>query len=157
MTGFTGVLVRDDYVGYHFLDSFLDSLLAGVQICLAHVIRDLRRVHQGDGARGAWAGALPSTLQEAIHTANQAVRDGKERLKPDVITRFRDRYLELTAQGIKLNPHQLGRGKPRARVLAERLADRVDKALLFLSDLDDHVCRRRTRTVASASPVRCQG
>ncbi|GIH70957.1 transposase [Sphaerimonospora thailandensis] len=131
LTGFTGILVRDDYVGYYFLD----SLLAGVQICLAHIVRDLRRQVENDPVRNAWAGRLRSLLQEAIHTANQAVRDGNEQLNPQVIADIRARYLELAHEGIRFNPQHAGRPKNKARVLAERLVDRVDKALLFLSDL----------------------
>lgn len=131
LTGFTGILVRDDYVGYYFLD----SLLAGVQICLAHIVRDLRRVHEADPVRGAWAGQLRTVLQEAVHTANQAVRDGRTDVNPRVIADIRARYLDLAEQGIKLSPHHAGRPKNQARVLAERLKDRVDKALLFLTDL----------------------
>ncbi|MEO3863895.1 IS66 family transposase [Acrocarpospora sp. B8E8] len=131
LTGFTGILVRDDYVGYHFLD----SLLAGVQICLAHIVRDLRRIHDNDPVRGAWAGRLRTLSQEAIHTANQAVRDGEDALKPEVIADIRARYLDLAEQGVKLNPYHAGRGKNQARVLAERLISRVDKTLLFLNDL----------------------
>jgi transposase len=131
LTGFTGILVRDDYVGYYFLD----SLLAGVQICVAHLIRDLRRQHEGDPARNAWAGQLRTVLQEAIHQAKQAARDNQERLDPQVIAGIRARYLELAGQGVKFNPHYPGRDKSDARKLAERLISRVDKTLLFLSDL----------------------
>jgi transposase len=74
-------------------------------------------------------------VQEAIHVASQAVRNGIEQLKTEVIAAYRARYLELAAQGLKLNPHHPGRDKSRARKLAERLSDRVDNALLFLSDL----------------------
>jgi transposase len=123
LTGFTGILVRDDYVGYYFLD----SLLAGVQICLAHIIRDLRRQHESDPVRNAWAGRLRTVLQEAIHTANQAVRDGKDHLNQQLIDDIRARYLELAEQGAKLNPHHAGRPKNQARVLADRLLSRVDK------------------------------
>ncbi|MFC0861592.1 transposase [Sphaerimonospora cavernae] len=106
-----------------------------MQICLAHVVRDLCRVHEADPVRGAWAAQLRTVLQEAVHTANQAVRDGKTDLNPQVIADIRTRYLDLAEQGVKLNPHHVGRPKNQARVLAERLNDRVDKALLFLSDL----------------------
>ncbi|WP_226900563.1 hypothetical protein [Nonomuraea phyllanthi] len=78
-------------------------------------------MHQADAVRGGWAGGLLAVLQEAIHTANHAIRAGAERLDVAVIARFRARYLELTTEGIKLNPCHPGRDKPRARVLAERL------------------------------------
>src|SRR5262249_21103136 len=40
LSGFAGVLVRDDYGGYHKYDPDL----AGVQLCCAHLLRDLQAV-----------------------------------------------------------------------------------------------------------------
>ena len=65
---FRGVLVRDDfggYVGY-------DTDLAGVQQCLAHLLRYLDDAHAIDTDAQAWARQVADALRVAIHEVNTA-------------------------------------------------------------------------------------
>ncbi|ORT46886.1 transposase [Frankia sp. KB5] len=60
---FTGVLVRDGYGGYTHLTGALHAW------CGAHLLRDLRSVHDGDPPGQVWADALATTLLDAHHAA----------------------------------------------------------------------------------------
>jgi transposase len=52
LTKLTGVLVRDGYVGYKHLTNVLHAW------CSAHLLRDLRGIHEGDPEGQLWAKAL---------------------------------------------------------------------------------------------------
>jgi len=63
---FRGVLVRDDFGGY----LSYDAELAGVQQCLAHVLRYLDDAHAIDTDAQAWARQVADALRVAIHEVN---------------------------------------------------------------------------------------
>ena len=70
---FRGVLVRDDFGGYvHY-----DDELAGVQQCLAHVLRYLDDAHAINIDVQAWARQVADALREAIHEINTARAAGR--------------------------------------------------------------------------------
>ena len=60
------MLVRDDFGGY----LSYDDDLAGVQQCLAHVIRYLDDAHAIDPDAQAWARQVADALRGAIHEIN---------------------------------------------------------------------------------------
>lgn len=74
LPGYRGVLVRDDYVGYHKYDADL----AGVQLYCAHVLRALQGVidNAPDAHRAAWAQAAQQVLREAGKAVARAHTDG---------------------------------------------------------------------------------
>ncbi|SNQ49859.1 hypothetical protein FRACA_3800007 [Frankia canadensis] len=58
---FTGVLVRDGYGGYAHLTGALHAW------CGAHLLGDLRQIHDSDPPGQVWADALATTLLDAHH------------------------------------------------------------------------------------------
>jgi transposase len=70
---FTGVLVRDGYIGY----SHLPAVHAW---CGAHLLRDLRSISDADPDCQLWAAAMASTLAQAHHAAIEARERGAEAL-----------------------------------------------------------------------------
>jgi transposase len=89
---FTGVLVRDGYVGYTHLTGALHAW------CGARLLRDLRSVHDGDPDGQAWAEAMANTLLEAHAAAHDARRAGQDALAPEVLARVRNHYLGALAR-----------------------------------------------------------
>jgi transposase len=59
----SGVLVRDGYAGYSHLDHVLHAW------CGAHLLRDLRGIHEADPGGQSWAKAMADTLIEANRLA----------------------------------------------------------------------------------------
>jgi transposase len=126
---FTGVLVRDGYVGYAHLTDALHAW------CAAHLLRDLRSIHDGDPAGQVWADAMATTLLEAHHAAQTARQAGQAALAPDVLARIRNHYLGALARGDTDNH---GRRSPLARdarALIRRFRRYEDMILRFAVDL----------------------
>jgi len=73
---FTGVLVRDGYGGYAHLTGALHAW------CGAHLLRDLRQIHDSDPPGQVWADALATTLLDAHHAATAARAAGHRALDP---------------------------------------------------------------------------
>ena len=68
------VLVRDGYIGYTHLTNVLHAW------CSAHLLRDLRGIHEADPAGQLWAKAMADTLLEAHRIATAARAQGREEL-----------------------------------------------------------------------------
>ena len=129
---FRGVLVRDDYGGY----TSYDDDLAGVQQCLAHVIRYLDDAHAIDTDAQAWARQVADALRGAIHEINTARAD---RTGPDadLITRLRRRYDNGVAVGISTNlSRPWHKGNHPGLQLARRLKRKAHQVWLFTTRLD---------------------
>lgn len=94
---FTGVLVRDGYNGYTHLDHVLHAC------CGAHLLRDLRSVHDGDPEGQLWAKAMADTHLDAKHAAERARADGLDALLAHQLARIRNRYLGALAHGRDAN------------------------------------------------------
>ena len=95
---YRGVLIRDDYGGYvHY-----DHDLAGVQQCLAHVLRYLDDAHAIDTDVQAWARQVADALRTAIHEINTARAEGRTDLDTDLLGRLRRRYDNGVNVGISL-------------------------------------------------------
>jgi hypothetical protein len=130
---FRGVLVRDDYGGY----TSYDDDLAGVQQCLAHVIRYLDDAHAIDTDAQAWARQAADALRAAIHEINTTRADDQATPDADLITRLRRRYDNGVAVGISTN---LSRPWPNGNhpglQLAQRLKRKAHQVWLFTTRLD---------------------
>ena len=131
LPGYGGVLIRDDYVGYHKYDSHL----AGVQLCCAHLLRDLQGVidNAPDQEHTAWARATQRILREAGQAVGQAHAAGHTTLHESEHARIKKEFLNAARCGISVNPHSGGK-KSKARQLAERLVDRAQQVLRFTWD-----------------------
>lgn len=97
--------VRDGYNGYTHLDHVLHAW------CGAHLLRDLRSVHDGDPAGQLWAKAMADTLLAAKDAAEQARTAGFDALPAYEPARVRNRYLGALAHG---RTHTTGRRGPLA-------------------------------------------
>ena len=94
---FTGYLITDGYTGYQHL---LNSRLAGIQQCAAHVIRRCRAVTKlGPGGVQDWAGDVIAILRRA-HAAVEAARArGDTALDQQALDDLRERYDEAVKSG----------------------------------------------------------
>jgi transposase len=126
---FDGVLVRDGYAGYLHLEQALHAW------CGAHLLRDLRAVHDGDQAGQLWAEAMATTLCEANDAAQAARTAGLEALEPHVLARIRNRYLGALARAHGDNLGKRGPLADEARKLIRRFERHEDMVLRFCTDL----------------------
>jgi len=130
---YRGVLVRDDYGGYvHY-----DDDLAGVQQCLAHVLRYLDDAHAIDTDVQAWARQVADALRAAIHEINTARVEGRTDLDTDLLARLRRRFDSGVNVGISTN---LSRPWPKGNhpglQLARRLKRKTHQVWLFTTRSD---------------------
>jgi transposase len=86
LPGFTGVLVRDGYVGYEHLTGAVHAW------CGAHLLRDLRSISDADPQGQLWALAMANTLLEAHHAARVAREAGAEALDAVTVSTIRNYY-----------------------------------------------------------------
>ena len=131
---FRGVLVRDDYGGY----TSYDTDLAGVQQCLAHVLRYLDDAHAIDTDGQAWARQVADALRAAIHEINTTRADAQA-TDPDaeLITRLRRRYDQGVAVGISTNlSRPWHKGNHPGLQLARRLKRKAAQVWLFTTRPD---------------------
>ena len=130
---FRGVLVRDDFGGY----LSYDDDLAGVQQCLAHVIRYLDDAHAIDTDAQAWARQVADALRAAIHEINTTRADDQATPDADLITRLRRRYDNGVAVGISTNlSRPWHKGNHPGLQLARRLKRKAHQVWLFTTRLD---------------------
>jgi hypothetical protein len=129
--GWDGVLVRDDYAGYHQFDEHL----GGVQQCCAHLLRHLAWVAELDADNKLWADQVATALRDAAKLVGQATTTG-EAVDVDKLADARWRYDEGVKVGISFN---LSRPWPKGNhpglVLARRLQTKADQVWLFTDDL----------------------
>ncbi|NJO86831.1 MAG: IS66 family transposase [Lewinella sp.] len=91
---YQGILHRDDYHSYH------DYPKATHSLCCAHLQRDLVFAKDRDG-QGQWADPLLDLL---VKIKEQAERSDTGRVDVRWQGRYRKRYRELIATGLKFNP-----------------------------------------------------
>jgi hypothetical protein len=130
---YRGVLVRDDYGGYvHY-----DDDLAGVQQCLAHVLRYLDDAHTIDTDVQAWARQVADALRAAIHEINTARAQGRTGLDTELLGRLRRRYDNGVNVGISTNlSRPWHKGNHPGLQLARRLKRKAEQVWLFTTRLD---------------------
>jgi hypothetical protein len=130
---FRGVLVRDDFGGY----LSYDQDLAGVQQCLAHMIRYLDDAYAIDTDAQAWAKQVADALRVAIHEVNTARAADRTAVETELLTRLRRRFDQGVAVGISTN---LSRPWPKGNhpglQLAKRLKHKVHQVWLFTTRFD---------------------
>lgn len=133
LDGWTGVLVRDDYAGWHQFDPHL----AGVGLCGAHLIRSLQGVLDLHPQWQAWAGDVQEILREAGRAVTVAKTRGATGLDQDLLDDLRRRYDQAVRWGIATNRHRDwtdGKNHP-GYILAQRLKDKADQIWLWCRDL----------------------
>jgi transposase len=129
LPGYAGTLVRDGYAGYaHLID-------AHHAWCGAHLLRDLRAVHDADPDTQLWAAALATTLTDANTAAAAARAAGQTDLDPEVLATIRNHYRGAVALGITTNRARAGPLAHDALTLAQRFGDHEDMILRFVADL----------------------
>ena len=130
---FRGVLVRDDFGGY----TSYDADLAGVQQCLAHVLRYLDDAHAIDPDAQAWARQVADALRAAIHEINTARAGDRTTVDAELITRLRRRYDRGVAVGISTNlSRPWHQGNHPGLQLARRLKRKAHQVWLFTTRHD---------------------
>ncbi|MCA1708352.1 MAG: IS66 family transposase [Actinobacteria bacterium] len=132
LAGYTGYLVRDDYVGWHQFD----AQLAGVQQCAAHLIRHAKGVLELHPTQQQWAGQVITVLGEAAAAVAVALADGRDQLDPPLLAQLRARYDHAVAWGITTNRHRdWAKGNHPGYNLATRLHDKADQVWTFTRNL----------------------
>lgn len=129
LPAFTGTLVRDGYAAYQHLTD------AEHAWCGAHLIRDLRGVHEPDPAGQEWAEVMAGTLLMAKQVTEHAVAAGRTALSADEISHIRACYAGALAYGRQQNPPDRDGKLSRAGTLVERFATHRDMILRFTVDL----------------------
>jgi len=129
LPGFDGVIVRDGYAAYAHLDD------ADHAWCGAHLIRDLRGVHETDPAGQEWAEHMANILLMAKQLTEQAVAEGRDALSEAEVSQIRAGYAGAIAKGRAANPPDRGGGLSRAGKLVERFAAHREMILRFTVDL----------------------
>jgi transposase len=129
LPGFTGTIVRDGYAAYQHLTD------ADHAWCGAHLIRDLRGVHETDPGGQSWAEAMANTLLIAKKATETALAAGQDRLSDQQLAFIRSAYAGAIAQGRAENPPDRSGEMSRAGKLVERFAAHREMILRFTVDL----------------------
>jgi transposase len=129
LPGFDGTIVRDGYAAYAHLTEATHAW------CGAHLLRDLRGVHEADPAGQSWAEAMANTLLIAKNMTEQAVAGGRDRLTDEQVGFIRSVYAGAIAHGRAENPSNRDGQLPRAGKLVERFATHREMILRFTVDL----------------------
>ncbi len=126
---FVGVIVRDGYAGYTHL------VAAQHAWCGAHLLRDLKAVHDADPDRQLGAAAMASTLTDALHATSDSRAAGLPELDSDQLRSLQSAYAGALAR--MRDDNRPGRTplQQRGLTLAERFDTHRDMILRFLHDL----------------------
>jgi transposase len=144
---FTGVLVRDGYVGY-------EHLQAVHAWCGAHLLRDLRSISDADPDAQVWALAMAHTLLDANRAAHQARERGADHLDEATLQQIRNHYLGALARGDTENQREHTKLAAKARTLINRFRRYEDMILRFATDLS--VPFTNNEAERSCRPVKVQ-
>jgi transposase len=125
----SGVLVRDGYAGYTHLDHVLHAW------CGAHLLRDLRGIHEADPQGQLWARAMADALLEANRLATAARDAGREELIPEELRTIHRLYTGALARSRQDNRGKSTELAGHARTLAARFEQHRDVILRFTTDL----------------------
>lgn len=124
------VLVRDGYAGYTHLTDVMHAW------CGAHLLRDLRGIHEGDPAGQLWAKAMADTLIEAHRLASVARADGRETLSENDLRVIDRLYTGALARARTDNPtSDTTVLAGHARTLAARFETHREVILRFTTNL----------------------
>jgi transposase len=132
LDGYAGYLVRDDYAGWHQFD----AQLAGVQQCVAHLIRHAKGVLELHPTQQKWAGEVITVLCEAAAAVTEATTDERDQLDPQLLADLRQRYDHAVVWGITTNQHRdWAKGNHPGYNLAKRLHDKAEQVWTFTRNL----------------------
>jgi Transposase IS66 family/Family of unknown function (DUF6444) len=127
-----GILVRDDYAGWHQFDTHL----GGVQQCAAHLIRHLQGVLDLDPQVQQWAAQVQKALRDAAHLVERANTTNTP-IDAEVLAEARWRYDQGVLVGISINlSRHWHKGNHPGLVLARRLQTKADQVWLFTTNPD---------------------
>ena len=129
LPGFAGTIVRDGYAAYQHLTD------AEHAWCGAHLLRDLKGVHETDPGGQSWAEAMANTLLFAKNATESAVEQGRDALSEADIKFIGSAYAGAIAQGRAENPPDRNDDLSKAGKLVERFATHRDTILRFVIDL----------------------
>ena len=125
-----GVLVRDDYAGWHQFD----AQLAGVQQCGAHLIRHLQGVLDLDPEVQQWAGQVQKALRDAAKLVEVARTNGTA-IDVKALADAQWRYDQGVLVGISINlSRPWHKGNHPGLVQARRLQAKADQVWLYTKD-----------------------
>jgi transposase len=125
LVGFTGVLVRDGYVGYDHLTTAVHAE------CGAHLLRALKGVHDSDPAGQSWAEAMSNTPLLAKDLMAVAAQAGASALEPERASLIRAAYAGALSLGRAENAAHPG---SKAGKLVNRFARDSLDILRFTTD-----------------------
>jgi transposase len=125
----SGVLVRDGYADYTHLDHVLHAW------CGAHLLRDLRGVHEADPEGQLWARAMADTLVEANRLAHAARHAGGEVLTAEELRTIHRLYTGALARSRQDNRNKNTEPARHAATLARRFEEHHEVILRFTTDL----------------------
>jgi regulator of replication initiation timing len=130
---FKGKAVTDCWGPYF---KFIDVLHA---LCVAHLLREL--VNRWENTGQQWSFDMIELLYQIYEEKNLLLDEDVGSFTPERMEHFKNRYDEIIAEGIKLNPiperepNQRGRiKKGKTRALLERMVQRKDGFLMFATD-----------------------
>jgi transposase len=129
LPGYAGVLVRDGYAGYRHLAGAVHAW------CGAHLLRDLKGLHDASGGEQAWAGVMAGVLLDARGAALDARAAGAGQLSARQQAGLRARYRAALAAGIEGNWGRRGTLARDGLSLAMRFGRHEDMILRFTTDL----------------------
>jgi transposase len=140
------VLVRDGYIGYTHLTDVLHAW------CGAHLLRDLRGVHEADPASQLWAKAMADTLLEAHRIATTARAQGRDELSAEQLRAIDRLYTGALARARIDNPtNDSSVLAGHARTLAARFDTHRNVILRFTTNLavgfTNNLAERQVRPV----------
>jgi transposase len=150
LPGYTGIIVRDGYNGYTHLTGALHAW------CGAHLLRDLKDVHDAEPGLQEWAAKMACLLLNARDAAAAARAAGQDRLEPAVLQELVTHYRAITAEGRAINRYRHHSANARAaRALTRRFETFEDMILRFATrpDLDIFTNNEAERTLR---PVKVQ-
>jgi transposase len=149
LPGYAGILVRDGYHGYAHLTD------AAHAWCAAHLLRDLKGLHDAGPDTEQWAAKIACLLLWARDAAAAARAAGQAALDPAVLDQLTARYRQAAAEGLRGSRFRHGATARDAARLARRLLRYEDMILRFATrpDLDIFTNNEAERTLR---PVKVQ-
>jgi transposase len=149
LPGYSGVLVRDGYQGYwHLAD-------AAHAWCGAHLLRDLKALHDAEPGTQEWAAKMGCLLLAARDAAAAARHAGQAALDASVLEDLVTRYRAIARDGLNQNIFRHNATARDARAIARRFLAYEDVILRFATrpDLDIFTNNEAERTIR---PVKVQ-
>jgi len=149
LPGYGGIIVRDGYHGYTHLTSALHAW------CAAHLLRDLKGLHDDEPAAQQWAARMGCLLLHARDAAAAARAAGQDTLGPAVLEDLVTCYRAVAADGLWANLTRHTATARAARAIARRFARYEDMILRFATcpGLDIFTNNEAERTIR---PVKVQ-